>query len=273
MSRRVILIFACLFAIAALYLFVYHPKIAPWVGVIHRVNTQLEDNPEFENHFDGYAQIGLSGGSLLKVVEAADPVIGIMDEVDALLDSPAIAVFDLAGIPIRAVKELISTISDGLQELAQAKRELDKLADLQAVADASRRYRDHPNEESLRHLIEACDESENALGSAQERLAWLPPKVDPLSDAMHDLTSTLDEIADRSILGVSDIAERIHRFLQPIADRLDSFANQLHRYQSEMNRDISTMNAIGDVATKVGELDDQSDIWFKIALKIVALMP
>ena len=273
MSRRVILIFACLFAIAALCLFVYRAKIAPWVGVLHRVNTQLEDNPQFEDHLHGYAQIGLSGGSLLKVIEAADPVIGVMDDVDALLDSPAVVVLDLAGIPIRAVKELISTISDGLQELVHAKQELDELAELQAMADASRRYRDHPTEESLRQLIEACDECENALGSAQERLAWLPPKVDPLNDAMHDLSSTLDEIADRSILGVSDIAERIHRFLQPIADRLDTFAQLLHRYQSQMNGDISTMNAIGEVATEVEEIDDQSDIWFKIALKIVELTP
>ena len=273
MSRRVILIFACLVAMAALCLFVYLPKIAPWVSVIRRVNAPLEDNPEFENHLDSYAQIGSSGGRLLKVVGAVDPVLGIMDDVDALLESPAIAVFDLAGIPVRAVKELISTINDGLQELGNAKRELDELSDLQAVADASRIYRDHPNEESLRHLIQACDESETTLGSAQERLAWLPPKVDALNDAMHDVTSTLEQITDRSILGVSDIAERIHRFLQPVADRLDSFAILLHRYQSEMNRDISTMKAIGDVATKVGEIDDHSDIWFKIGLKIVALMP
>jgi hypothetical protein len=273
MSRRVILIFACLVAMAALCLFIYLPKIAPWVNVIGNVNTSLEDNPKFENHLDNYAQIGSSGGSLLTVVGAVDPVLGIMDDVDALLESPAIAVFDLAGIPVRAVKELISTINDGLQELGNAKRELDELSDLQAVANATRSYRDHPNEESLRHLIEACAASENALGSAQEKLAWLPPRVDALNDAMHDVTSTLEEITDRSILGLSDIAERIDRFLQPVADRLDSFAILLHRYQSEMNRDISTIKTIGGVATRVGEINDHGDIWFKIALKIVALLP
>ena len=273
MSRRIILISICVAAIAAVYLFLYRPNIAPWVGVIRQVNKQMQDNPEFEDYLDNYAQIGASGGSLLKVVEAADPIIGIMDEVDSLLDSPATAVLGLAGIPVLVVKELISTISDGLQELVLAKRELDDLAQLQSLAEASRTYRDHPNEQSLRHLVEISDENASALGGARQRLAWLLPKVDPLNGAMHSLLSTLDEITERSIPGVSDVAKRIHRFLQPIAVRLDIFADGLHTYQSQMNRDISTMNAIGSVATRVEDIDDQNDIWFKIALKIAQLMP
>ncbi len=231
------------------------PTPDPWSIAINQTTQILRQEPDFEFRVRNYQKVAEETNQYLGSIEQIRPALAMVDQlrrtnlpVVGNAWKALIAAMDMASSGTGQALEML----DGLvRQVLEFKGKLDGLRGVDAVADASQRFRNSPSRETLVGLRNACSPWIPVLESITQVLGkQLETLAETLSTARLAQQGLREAGRILNMPGLEDSVRSLNRAVDDVVAPIEALQNSGEALRRQMERDLNVMRSIqGNVQT------------------------